>query len=170
MLTFEAIRGIARKEKTSTKLIELPADFFPQTRAYLEKKSKMKREEDAWELNSAKQQLEDLINRREAKIVQAALQFVHSEVRPDNMASEEKWLFDCLVETIRDWQERKKDMLKAKRDPRLVLAMLDIVPKFMGLDMKSYGPFGQGDIATLPQACGKLLLEKGLARELSIKP
>ena len=98
MLTFEAIRGIARKEQTSTKLIELPGDFFPQTRAYLEKKGKMKRDEDAWELNSAKQQLEDLINRREAKIVQAALQFVHSEVRPDNMAPEERWLFDSLVE------------------------------------------------------------------------
>lgn len=170
MLTFETIRGIVRKELGSTKLIELPADFFPQARAYLEKKGKMKREEDQWELDSAKQQLDDLVNRREVKIVQAALQSVHSEVAPENMAQEERWLFDSIAEGIRKWQDKKKEMLKDRRDPQLVLAILDPVPQFMGLDMKAYGPFGHGDVTTMPPDCGKLLLEKGLAKELRIKP
>lgn len=169
MLTFEAIRNVVTKEKSTTKLTELPTDFFPQARIYLDKKTKMKRNDDDWELNSANTLLKDLAEIRERKIIEAAQNFVHSGANPDTMTQEESWLFETLSGTIKDWQEKKKEMLKAERDPVLVLAVLENIPRFVGLNMREYGPFAQGDITTLPKDCGKLLMDKGFAREMRIK-
>ncbi len=169
MLTYEAIRNAMLEEKKSTKLTELPENFFQEALVYLESKEKMKEnKEDAWELESAKRLLQDILEIRERKIVNLALYHVRSGIVPGNLMPEEKEFFDAVVKSIREFQERKKEILFGKKKKTRIVALLEDTPEFVGVDMKTYGPFKRGDIATLPEENAKLLLEKGLARE--IKP
>jgi len=170
MLTYEMLMGILGKEKTSNKLVDLPADFFALARAYLDKKEKLKTKADSWELDSAKRILQDLVELRERKILNHALFFVRSGIKPENMAEEELQFFNRLVDVIQGWQESKKKLLEAKREPKKIVAMLSAVERFVGIDMKTYGPFKPGDISTLPKENAELLINKGLAKELRIKP
>lgn len=169
MLTYETLMGMLGKEKTSNKLINLPPDFFTLAQAYLDKKEKLKTKADSWELDSAKRILQDIVELRERKILNHALFFVRSGVRPENMVEEELQFFNRLVEVIQDWQGKKKALLEAKQKPRMLVAMLEAVDRFVGLDMKTYGPFKPGDITTLPKENAELLIKKGFARELRIK-
>ncbi|MFQ5648228.1 MAG: hypothetical protein ACE5FW_03240 [Candidatus Aenigmatarchaeota archaeon] len=169
MLTYETLMGILGKEKTSNKLIDLPADFFTQAKAYLDKKEKLKTKADHWELDSAKRILQDLVELRERKIINHALFFVRSGAKPENMAEEELQFFSRLVEVIQGWQDKKKDLLEAKQEPKGIVAMLEAVDKFVGMDMKAYGPFKAGDISTLPKENAELLIKKGLAKEMALK-
>jgi DNA replication initiation complex subunit (GINS family) len=44
--------------------------------------------------------------------------------------------------------------------------MLQDVPRFVGADMHNYGPFREGDVANIPEANARLLLERGMARKM----
>ena len=169
MLTYETLMGILGKEKTSNKLIDLPSDFFTLAKAYLDKKEKLQTKADNWELDSAKRILQDLVELRERKIINHALFFVRSGAKPENMAEEEVHFFKQLVEIIQGWQGKKKELLEAKQKPVALVAVVNEVPKFVGLDMKSYGPFKDGDVSTLPKENAELLIKKGLAKELKVK-
>ena len=54
MITYETIRKLQLEQDKSKKLVNLPEDFFPQVKSYIEKKEKMKDKEDVWEHDSAK--------------------------------------------------------------------------------------------------------------------
>jgi DNA replication initiation complex subunit (GINS family) len=55
-------------------------------------------------------------------------------------------------------------MLEAKPEPRTVVAFLEEVPRFVGMDMKSYGPFRPGDVSSLPKENAELLMKKGAGK------
>ncbi len=46
------------------------------------------------------------------------------------------------------------------------LRFLGHVPKFVGLDLKIYGPFEEDDVAKIPNETGQLLLKSGKAEEI----
>ena len=170
MLTYESIRDAVSKEKGSAGLTPLPADFFMGARAYLDKKSKLRTKEDQWEYDQAKRRMQDLVELREKKILMGALYFVRSGVKPENLTEDEYMFLKSLASVIEDWQGTKKDMLESKVEPQHVVAFLDEVPLFVGIDRKSYGPFRVGDISTLPKENAELLKKKGAAKtaELTI--
>jgi DNA replication factor GINS len=165
MLTYEALRKLVQEEKTSNKLAELPEDFFENIRSYLDKKASISHEkEDVWELDSARRTLQDLLEIRERKILILALYNVRSGVVSVNMTPEEKQFFDRLVEGIKEFQARRKELLDGKPEKRRIVALLEDMPEFVAINMKIYGPYRKGDVATIPEENAKLLVEKGIAR------
>jgi len=167
MLTYEVIRKLAMDEKASPKLNKMPADFFENVKVYLEKKGKIAQsKEDRWELDSARRWLQDLLNIRERKLLLIAPAFIESGVMPGEASPEEKEFFDRLVEHIREFRSRKKTILEGKREKLAAVAFLQDVPKFIGADMRNYGPFRRGDVANMPEANASLLLEKQAAKSI----
>ena len=49
------------------------------------------------------------------------------------------------------------------------VAILGDVPMFVGIDMKDYGPFKKGDVASVPKENSELLVSKSLARVIESK-
>ena len=164
MLTYESIREAVSREKGSSGLTPIPADFFTSARAYLDKKSKLRTKEDQWEYDQAKRRMQDLVELREKKILMGALYFVRSGVKPENLTEDEYSFLKSLAEIIKQWQGKKKGMLEAKVDPQPVVAFQEDVPMFVGIDMKNHGPFRAGDIATMPKENAELLEKKGAAK------
>lgn len=168
MLTYETIRKIVSDEKMNTKLSELPDNFFRQVRTYLEKKAEINKDkEDRWELDSAMRVLQDLLEIRERKLLTLALYYVRSGVTPENMTLEENELFNSLVMNIKEFQAKRKSIMSGEEEKKKLIAMLSDLPEFIGKDMKNYGPFVRGDVATLPEENARLLIEKGIAKEIA---
>ncbi|MBI4173823.1 MAG: hypothetical protein HY519_03835 [Candidatus Aenigmarchaeota archaeon] len=80
----------------------------------------------------------------------------------------ERELFDKIVAIVREFQERRSTLLKEPGEEKKVVAMLDSVPAFVGLDTKTYGPFAKSDVVTLPAENAKFLVDKGLAEEMKL--
>ncbi len=165
MLTYESIREAVKREKGSAGLTPLPADFFTSAKAYLDKKSRLRTKDDQWEQDQAKRRMQDLVELREKKILMGALYFVRSGVKPENLTEDEYSFLKSLAEVIKGWQDKKKGMLEAKVEPLPVVAFQEDVPRFVGIDMKNYGPFKAGDMSTLPKENAELLEKKGAANQ-----
>lgn len=169
MLTDETIRKISEEERNSAGLSRLPDGFFEEIRNYMENKAKMSRDEsEHWALESVKRRLKTIFERRERKILNAAHGFIDSGVVPESMTEEEKKFFEKIVECLNSFQKEREGKLE-KQDENLVLVtMLESVHKFVGMNMKNYGPFNKGDIATLPEPNAELLIKKGLAEKIEM--
>jgi DNA replication factor GINS len=167
MLTDETIRRIFEDERNSAGLTKLPEEFFEQVREYLEKKGKMSRDEtDQWAMEAVKRRLKTIFERRERKILNAAHGFIDSGVVPENMAAEERSFFEKIVECINGFQKGREEKLERQAEKLVMVTLLDDVAKFVGINMKNYGPFKKGDITTLPEPNADLLIKKSLAEKI----
>ncbi len=170
MLTEETIRKILENEKFSTGLTKLPDNFFDEVRDYIEKKSKVvKTESDKLFFESAKRKIKSIFERRERKILNAIPGFLESGVPPKNMTEEEKQLFDSVAECVRRYHEEREKKLHERDENLVPVAFLSDVKQFIGINMKVYGPFKKGDIATVPKENAKVLIETGMAKKFEEK-
>ena len=167
MLSYETIRKIDSDEKSNQKLVQLPEGFFEEVKIYLVKKTKMNEgKQDVWELQSAKRVLQDILDVRERKLLSLALYHVRSGMIPENITDQEREFFNTLVNNIKDFQIKRKEMLESDPIKRDVTGVLEDIPQFVGTDMKTYGPFKKGDVVTLPEEISKLLVKRGSVRKI----
>lgn len=162
MITFEALREVAGAEKRAQKPAKLPEHFFAEVRAYL------RQQLPPLERESAMVQLQEILDLRDKKILSLAFFFVRSGVKPDQLTPEEQKLFDQLVAAVRSYHQERKERMEGPEQKTRVIAFLQDVPAFVGLDLRTYGPFRSGDIATLPEPEAALLAGKGAGREISV--
>jgi len=170
MLTDETIRRIFEEEKNSPGLTKLPDDFFEQVKAYLENKSKIiKIEPDRWAFDSVKRRLRTIFERRERKILNSAPGFIDSGVLPENMTPEENRFFEMVVERIKEFHKEREEKFEEEEEKLVLVTILDDIEKFVGINMKNYGPFKKGDVTTLPEPNADLLIKKGMAERTEMK-
>lgn len=138
------------------------------------------------ELENAIMTLSQLVELRERKIVQLALAQSKTALKSDlNLHPSEKDLFDGVLELIRKKrkatlqedlpvvidapQETEADKSSEKPGEKpenglLKVEFLEDTSKFLGLDLKTYGPYKKGDTANLPKELIDLLSSKGKAK------
>ena len=170
MLTDETIRRIFEEEKNSQGMTKLPDDFFEQVREYFEKKTKMVRiEADQWSLDSIKRRLRTIFERRERKILNSAHGFIDSGVLPENLTPEENRFFEKVVECVKSFEKEREEGFEKEQEKLVLVTILEDVSKFVGMNMKNYGPFEKGELTTLPEPNADLLVNKGLAEKTEMK-
>jgi len=198
LITYETIRNAQRAEKEE-ELQKLPVNFFTSIRNWLAHKEKLKDITSLLEVENAKKLLEDIINRREKKIVLAALRTMRGELPPSNLTDDERKFFDSVIKVLKSFrddmnekfksyaevveekiEDAKKSLDDLKKEEKkeeienivvrpngklLVKALVDL-PRFVGLDLEVYGPLKAGDIITLPEDVGKLLITRKVAENI----
>ena len=164
MITYETLRRIEQQERVSQKLSQLPDRFLQEALDYLKKKEEMSKEKgDKWEIQTAKQRFQNIMDLRERKIVNFALSFVRSDALPEDMIPEEKELLESIAKSLKDYHGRIVKIMTGEKTDFKTVAVLQQLPRFVGIDMHCYGPYQQGDIATIPTENARLLVEKGAA-------
>lgn len=158
MLTYESIRKILDEEKATGRLTIIPDTFFNDALAYLDKKAKVAEEE--WKLDSARRRLQDIMELRERKIMNSAVNSVKANVSVDNLTAEEKEFFSSLVFIIKKFRQNLQKTMDLKEKEELVVFLQD-VQQFVGTNLKNYGPFRSGDLATVPKPVAELVVKKG---------
>ncbi len=182
MLTYDALRKLVTDERAAAKMLALPEDFFEQVQRYVKLKEQaaggqlapgsgpgegfIGRADELWELDAAKRALSDLLEVRERKLVAAALSFVRTGGQPGTLLPHELALFSALAAGIKEFRALQQRLLEPEAATRTVVAFLQDVPAFAGADLKSYGPYKAGDIATVPAEMAKALVAGGAAQEL----
>lgn len=111
LITYETIRNAQRAEKEE-ELQKLPESFFESVKNWFAHKEKMKDTTSLLEVENAKKLLEDLINRREKKIVLAALRTVRGDVPPANLNDEERRFFDEIVKLLKVFKTNINEKFK----------------------------------------------------------
>ena len=185
VVTFETLREIQRKEKKSERLSELKDEFYKAAKEYFERTAV-----DSYrdELRNAQNIFDDIIERREKKILNYALSSVRLREKADTklMTTREWELYESLVAAIKNYREATdlkgaKFELKELEKPQtlsdlageknngkgfLKIELLDELPEIVGADLKEYGPFKKGDVATIPKENAQLFISNGKAKEL----
>jgi DNA replication initiation complex subunit (GINS family) len=191
LITYETVRNAHRAEKEE-ELQKLPDGFFESVRNWFKVKERLKDTTSLLEVENAKKLLEDVINRRQKKIVLAALSTMRGQLPPAGLNDEERKFFDDIVNTLKAFkndmnekfrsfddiaqekiEEAKKSIeemkpvevenIAVKPNDKLLVKILIDLPKFVGTDMQSYGPLRTGDIITLPEEVAKLLVTRKAA-------
>ena len=196
LITYETIRNAHRAEKDE-ELQKLPEGFFESVRNWFKHKEKMKDTTSLLEVENAKKLLEDIINRRQKKIVLSALSTVRGQLPPPNLTDEERKFFDEVVNSLKSFKnemnekfrryediveekveeakksieelkpkEEKIERTVVKPDGKSLVKILTDLPRFIGSDMQAYGPLKTGDIITLPDDIGKLLIARKVAENI----
>jgi DNA replication initiation complex subunit (GINS family) len=190
LITYETIRNAHRAEKDE-ELQKLPEEFFESVKNWFRHKEKMKDTTSLLEVENAKKLLEDIINRRQKKIVLSALSTVRGHLPPSNLTDEERKFFDEIVKSLKSFKNEINEKIKdydeiveekveeakksveelkpreeikpLKPDGKLLIKILADLPRFVGSDMNSYGPLKTGDVISLPEEIGNLLINRKVA-------
>jgi len=194
LITYETVRNAHRAEKEE-ELQKLPEDFFGAVKKWLSLKEKQKDTTSLLELENAKKLLEDIINRRQRKIVLSALRTIRGELPPVNLTDMERKFFDEFVKTLKTFRDEMKESFKEyeevveekveeakesikelkkienqqtpiKLDGRIMVKILNDLPRFVGEDMQAYGPLKTGDVITVPENIGSLLIRRRVAENI----
>jgi len=110
LITYETIRAAHRAEK-SEQLQKLPDGFFSAVRAWFEYKQSKKDSISLLEIDNAKRLLDDLMNRRQRKIVISALHTIRGDMPPEGLAEDEQKFFDSIVLMFRGFRQDMKERL-----------------------------------------------------------
>lgn len=112
LITYDIIRKVHRIEKYEIALQKIPDNFFVLVRNWLDRKQTMQKGAAyLLEMENAKKLLEDLINRRQKKLVISALHTVRGDMPPKNMAPEEEKFFDNLVNIMRRFRQDLQEQM-----------------------------------------------------------
>ncbi|MFZ3077196.1 MAG: hypothetical protein WA139_01960 [Candidatus Aenigmatarchaeota archaeon] len=112
LITYDTIRKAHRAEKQEIALQKLPDSFFLAVRGWLDHKQiTQKGTASLLEIENAKRLLDDLLNRREKKMVIAALHTIRGDVPPTNMTLDEEKFFDSLVNMLRKTRQDLREQL-----------------------------------------------------------
>ncbi len=168
MLTYESLRKIRDAEVSQRNaFVKLPEGFFESVRVFIENKTKLSEgKEDKWEAENARMLLEDILKAREMKLVLAAMNMISTGERPENILPEEAGFMESIAAHIKEFRKKRKESVVREKPKGVNVALLEDLPVFVGTDMKNYGPFKKGDIATLPRDVAEVLVQKNAARRI----
>ncbi len=102
-ITFRSLREIRKRESSSPRLERLDPQFYSLVREYLARKQASGVDDS---LRYARVTINDIINKRERKILDMAISAVRAGISPENLLPEEEPLFEAAVKALKEFRER----------------------------------------------------------------
>jgi DNA replication initiation complex subunit (GINS family) len=149
------------------------------------------------QLRNIKKIVKELFERRQKKILQMALYSIKvsgSLIDLTTMIQDEKILYQDLQKLFQGFNDHVIQKIMVAQNPTMsahsalttaseypeqkesnvsendvTLRFLHAVPKFMGREEKTYGPFEEEEIALLPNYVAQILISKGRAERMNFK-
>lgn len=176
MLTYTDLRNIEQKEKSSSFLADVGSEFYQHALAYIQELEDRAEEETkkdssgkkamllAEEIRNTKRIWETILERREKKIVLAALSAMRGGAhRPDHLTHEENAFYESIEMVL---QTHRECIMKSRKKETTTVRVLMDVPQFVGTDMKKYA-LKKEDVLSLPADVAAILIQRKAAEELT---
>jgi len=196
IITYETLYELLRREKSRSELQKLDKDFFNDVIKYVKDKKDILESQKSKENIFAAKEIErttkqlasiytilkELYNSRENKILGLALLSSRNDSKVDsslflpeeiifyeriksNFNLYRKGILNRVLEgKLPSFEEPK--VIKSDFQSKMLIRLVNSIPKFVGGNGFTYGPFEEEDIANLPLDIAKLLIEKGRAEEI----
>lgn len=173
-----------KKEKESVEIQTLPKNFYNKLALYMKKIREASRMLDEKtlrgkllfeETQNVKKLAEELILLRSEKTVKKMM--ARSLLPKERLTEEEEKIFRELEPSVESFNALLKNVLEGRslqidvKDPqkKMVLRLLQDIPAIIGADMKTYGPFKQEDVVSLPLENAKILVKQCVAKKVEVK-
>ncbi|WP_297506967.1 hypothetical protein [Thermococcus sp.] len=181
------LRELLEEELSKLELVRLDEDFYREYDSLikalkLSAESSRERGEDVEErlylaqLKIAEELMREILRLRLHKIVDLAV-----DGKLEDMTAEERKLYRVLRafvrgeelpgEGVEEKAEEESEPTPAEsplRGPRYAYIVGKSLPAVMGPDLKEYGPFMAGDLVTLPEEIGSVLVRRGVAVKIRL--
>lgn len=173
-----------KKEKENAELQRLSKKFYAKIADYMKKIREKRRMLDEkttkakllkHEFENVKNMVKELVQLRYDKALKKSL--ARETVPREVLTKEEEKLYRDVLPLAETCQAFLKDILqgrlsrieKEEKPKKTLLRFVQEIPAIVGSDMKTYGPFGPEDIATLPSENARVLIKQGAAIEVEAK-
>ena len=180
-LSYQKLRSIEQMERQSPNLVNIGPNFYTKAFQYIQNLEKRLEEERlknpssrkviviADELRNTKRVWENIIERREKKIIQAALSAVRGgSSPPSSLTNQEKKFYEKIVALL---IENRKAIFEGKEkdvvEKGVIIRILEDIPHFVGRDMKRYS-LKKEDVLTLPKDMADILIKRGAAEKVTM--
>ncbi len=190
--SYTKLRSLERMERQSPELTNIGNDFHRSAFDYIKELEKRFDEEMeknpsskkvsliSDELRNTKRIWESIFERREKKVVQAALSAARGGSHtPKYLTEQEKIFYEKLLDILHEnrkmvfgRREAKKEEKKEENVPDtggkgMILRILKDIPPFVGSDMKKYR-LSKEDIITMPKGEADILVKRGAAEKVKM--
>lgn len=116
IITYETFRKFQRMERENKELQELPGDFYESCNEWIKRKNKAyqktKNKMILKEIENVMSIIRDILDRRERKLLMAAIKAVRSDAPPKNLLPYEEKHFDAIVEHLKKVREGILEIIK----------------------------------------------------------
>jgi DNA replication initiation complex subunit (GINS family) len=168
-------------ENENERIQRLPRNFYTKVATYIKK---LKEENRMLDHKTTKSRLLDNEFKNVRAMVNELFLLRYKKFREDvvdcqtigrgSLTKEEKKLYGGVLTSAEACQVFSNDILRGnllciKKDNKqtfIVLRFVKEIPALVGSDMKTYGPFGLEDIATLPLENARILIKQRVAVEV----
>ena len=193
IITYDTLYELLRNEKYNTELQKISQDFFKDVTNYLaEKESILNKQKDSQftseiikikkQVENIKKILKEVYERRERKIIELALtnSRIKIKLKGLNLLKEEQEFFNELTSILNNYRDNILNNIITGKEPEIIkkpkeintqnkqklVRFLQPVPSFLSSNLEIFGPFGEEDIANLPEKEAEILIKNKKAEEI----
>ncbi|MBS3134757.1 DNA replication complex GINS family protein [Candidatus Woesearchaeota archaeon] len=196
IITYETLYELLMREKSRAEIQKLDNDFFNDVIKYIKDKKDIldsqKSKENVFaakeierttkQLESIYRILKELYEKRENKIFTLALLNSRNQSKIDTslLLAEELKFYENIKDNLNIYRKgilgnilegkfpvlKEPKVIKSDFKNKILIRFINSVPKFIGSNGFTYGPYEEEDIANLPEDIAKLMIEKGRAEEI----
>jgi len=178
--SYDDVKQVWLAEKTSRELVEIPEEFYQNVAKYVAQMNlELKRSEPLRgellqeELQNVFQMVQEIYLSRTLKTIDEVAQ----GKLPDTLLERERYAFNEIrqslkklcAELIPPTITESAELAAPREITNVLLIMQAEVPTIVGDDLRQYGPFKKGEIASLPRRSAELMVKHGLARKIEVK-
>lgn len=177
---YNELFDVWKKEKTNEELQSLKSNFFSESIIYIQMQDEDRENITQNTLRGKLQEYEkEKIKKIILEIVEIRFRKILKSLKEipscfEFLNKEEKLIYKDLIKNLQIFYNFKKELTEGRIfyksseinrnvDPKILLRFIKSVPAVIGIDMRTYGPFCEEDIASIPISNAKALIGRGAA-------
>lgn len=172
---------IYKEEKTSRELVEIQEDFYQSVARHVSQLAFEMKHADSIKRDLLQEELRSVVFMVQEIYLARVLKAMNKTTQghpPAPLIERERYAFGEIRQTLEKLQADlvqpaltgKVEVAAPPNITNVLLMMLaDFHEKIVGTDMRSYGPFVKGEIASLPAPNVEMMARHGLARKITVK-
>jgi DNA replication factor GINS len=178
-ISFDELKKARSAELRTRELSELPEDFYQKVGYFISDLKRELKHSNGLRAELLKKELEQVIQFTHDLYLcrlSKCLRGIEVGNMPVELMEREKDAFNEIKNVLERLREGMltpaitgKVMVEApKRATNYIIILLQSVPTIIGENLKTYGPFEKGEVASIPRSSAELLIKQGVARGIEM--
>ncbi len=179
--SLEGLVRIYKEEKISMELVEISDDLHQMVAKHVSQLTHELKHADSFRKELLQEELRNvvfMVQEIHFARVSKTLSITTQSRLPDQLIERERCAFREIRQILEELQaDLVRPAVSGKAEVSappnitnvLLLVLTDVPEKIIGIDMRSYGPFTEGEVVNIPEPNAEMMARHGLARKITVK-